>query len=184
MNNKYRDFMKNFVIWNFITCFLLFPIGMGFSVSYTIVFCVGNLIFGETLNGDLIYILICMLVLFVILRILLYANKLYNKKFTRYFVKICLVIDALFCVIVFFVHSYLDCSENFSNSSLDTVKWIKLILYVFSVIMLSALSVFVYKFYRIYQDEKRSRLIKKLYIAYFLLIPVFVVAVFTSTMNF
>lgn len=184
MNNKHRAFMQNFVIWNFITSFFLFPIGMGFSVAYIIIFSAFNLIFGETISVGFVLIPISMLVFFVVFRIFLYSNKLYKKKFTKYLIKLYLVTDVLFSLIVFFVHSYRDYSENFSNSRLDTVNYIKLILYVFSVIMLSVLSVLVFKFYRIYQDDKRSSLIKKLYITYFLLIPLFVVTVFTSTMNF
>ena len=125
-----------------------------------------------------------MLIFFIAIRILLYSDSLYKKKFTQYFIKSYLVIDVLFSLIVFLVYSCRDIFEIFSSSSIDTAKCIKLLLYVFSVIMLSLLSVCLFKFYRVYKEDQRNSLIKKLYKVYFFLIPLFVVAVFTSTMNF
>lgn len=184
MCKKYRDFIHNFVIWNFITCFLLFPVGIGFSVAYILFYSVGNLLFGEAIRIGFVIISIFMLIFFIAIRILLYSDSLYKKKFTQYFIKSYLVIDVLFSLIVFLVYSCRDIFEIFSSSSIDTAKCIKLLLYVFSVIMLSLLSVCLFKFYRVYKEDQRNSLIKKLYKVYFFLIPLFVVAVFTSTMNF
>lgn len=184
MCKKYRDFIHNFVIWNFITCFLLFPVGIGFSVAYILFYSVGNLLFGEAIRIGFVIISIFMLIFFIAIRILLYSDRLYKKKFTQYFIKSYLVIDVLFSLIVFLVYSCRDIFEIFSSSSIDTAKCIKLLLYVFSVIMLSLLSVCLFKFYRVYKEDQRNSLIKKLYKVYFFLIPLFVVAVFTSTMNF
>lgn len=184
MCKKYRDFIHNFVIWNFITCFLLFPVGIGFSVAYILFYSVGNLLFGEAIRIGFVIISIFMLIFFIAIRILLYSDRLYKKKFTQYFIKSYLIIDVLFSLIVFLVYSCRDIFEIFSSSSIDTAKCIKLLLYVFSVIMLSLLSVCLFKFYRVYKEDQRNSLIKKLYKVYFFLIPLFVVAVFTSTMNF
>lgn len=184
MCKKYRDFIHNFVIWNFITCFLLFPVGIGFSVAYILFYSVGNLLFGEAIRIGFVIISIFMLIFFIAIRILLYSDRLYKKKFTQYFIKSYLVIDVLFSLIVFLVYSCREIFEIFSSSSIDTAKCIKLLLYVFSVIMLSLLSVCLFKFYRVYKEDQRNSLIKKLYKVYFFLIPLFVVAVFTSTMNF
>lgn len=184
MLNTQRKLMKNFVLWNVITGLFLFPIGIGFSVSFVVIFTVGSFIFEGSINS--VFIPICMCVVFIALRILLYSNKLYEKKIVRVFIKVYLIIDYLFCHIAFIGYCINDYFEIFRNSSFDrSTKIILLICYVFSSLMLIVFAILVYLFYRKTSDEQKCVIIKKIYKTYFFLIPIFVlIFILTSHLSF
>lgn len=181
MNKIKNDFIKNFVIWNYITGIFLFPVGIGFSVAFIILFFTGNMTFGEALN--FIFIPICMIILFIVIRIFLYSDKLRKKRYVNIVLTVYLIFDFLFSLIIFFILSYKDFFENFNGSEYDGSKTFKQVLYVLLTVMLILLSLVVVRFYRSTKDEQKYRIIKKLYNTYFFLIPLFVIAFF-STMNF
>ncbi len=179
VNDVHRKLMQNFVIWNCITGLFLFPIGIGFSVSFVTIFSIGSFVLGGCVNSGLIPI--CMCVIFIVLRILLYSNKFYKKKIVRIFIKIYLIIDFLFCHIAFVGYCFNDYFEVFSSSSFDTTtKSILLAWYVLSTLILVVFAVLVFCFYKKFSVEQKSIFIKKIYKTYFFLIPVFIFA-FIST---
>ena len=181
MNLGKENFIQNLIIYNFITCIFLFPIGIGFSVVYVFLSSIGMMIFGKTMDISSIIIPICMIILFIAINIFLYSKNLRKKRGVRVVLLIYFIADSCLSTIIFLKLSYTNLFNNSFSLEHGGTRIIGKIIFVILILTLIIYMLIVIKFLRTAQCEQKKRIIRKLYKTYFLLISLFAISFFVTS---